>query len=371
MEERLAKVEEEEIGIKSRIDRLEDAISRLTDSYIELKGIVARLVDIQANIEARLTRVEEEQVSIRSRMDRLEEAIVRLTESYTELKNTVLRLVDIQTRQEERLTKLEEAWIRSEERLAKVEERLVKVEERLVNVEERLVNVEERLVRVEERLEEHDRKFNEIMEELKVHRLKLEEHDRKFNAILEELSVHRAKLEEHTKRLEEHDRKFNEIMEELKDLRRISNEHTRILDEHTRLLAELRVSIGSMGRRLGKDMERMVLNIYKDQLMHIGIDPDKVKRFEYIDEEGKYGRKGKEYEFDIIVSNEHTDVLEVKAHTQRGDVEWFHDNVESIKTLFEKPLRRKVIVTVHVDEDALYRADILGINVIYGNIVKD
>ena len=37
-------------------------------------------------------------------------------------------------------------------------------------------------------------------------------------------------------RLEEYDRKFNEIMEELKDLRRISNEHTRILKEHAKIL---------------------------------------------------------------------------------------------------------------------------------------
>jgi len=114
----------------------------------------------------------------------------------------------------------------------------------------------------------------------------------------------------------------------------------------------------------------MVLRIYKDQLMHIGIDPDKVKRFEYIDEEGKYGRKGKEYEFDIIVSNDHTDVLEVKAYTQKCDVEWFYDN-KAIRALFDKPLRRKIIVTVHVDEDALIKADSLGINVIYGNIIRD
>jgi len=78
-----------------------------------------------------------------------------------------------------------------------------------------------------ERLEEHDRKFNEILEELKVHRDKLEEHDRKehdrkFNEILEELKVHRDKLEEH-------DRKFNEIIAELR-------EHKRILDEHSALL---------------------------------------------------------------------------------------------------------------------------------------
>jgi hypothetical protein len=105
--------------------------------------------------------------------------------------------------------------------------------------------------------------------------------------------------------------------------------------------------------------------------MQLGIDPDKAKRFRYIDIEGKYGRKGKEYEFDIVISNNHTDVLEVKTHTEKDDVDWFYENVEAIKELFDKPLRRKVIVTVNIDEDALIKIDELGINVIYGNIVKD
>jgi len=158
------------------LQRLEEAIVRLTYSHTELRGIVARLsdavsrlIDTQAKIESRLARVEEEQVSIRSRMDRLEEAIARLA--------------DIQAKQEERLTKLEEAWIRSEERLAKVEERLVKVEERL---------------------EEHDRKFNEIMEELSDLRRINNEHTR----ILEE---HTKILQEHTRILQKYDERLRNI----------------------------------------------------------------------------------------------------------------------------------------------------------------
>ncbi len=54
----------------------------------------------------------------------------------------------------------------------------------------------------------------------------LEEHDKKFNAILEELKVHRDKLEEH-------DKKFNEMIKELRDLRRVTNEHSKILEEPT------------------------------------------------------------------------------------------------------------------------------------------
>ena len=188
------------------LQRLEDAIARLTDSYMELKSIVARLsdaiarlIDIQGKVDERLARVEEEQIGIKSRIDRLEDAIARLTDSYMELKNIVAR-------QEERLTKLEEAWIRSEERLAKVEERLVNVEERL---------------------EEHDRKFNEIMEELKVHRLKLEEHDRKFN----------------------------EIIAEIRDLRRVSNEHTVMLRNMQGMMLH---GFEQMGRFAGISLESLV-----------------------------------------------------------------------------------------------------------------
>jgi len=59
------------------------------------------------------------------------------------------------------------------------------------------------------KLEEHDRKFNEILAELRAHRQILDRH----TAILEE---HSRILEEHSRRLEEHDRKFNEIMEILR-----------------------------------------------------------------------------------------------------------------------------------------------------------
>jgi DNA repair exonuclease SbcCD ATPase subunit len=138
-----------------------------------------------------------------------------------------------------------------------MEARLSKVEEVLTRLADIQARQEDRLIKVEERLEEHDKKFN---------------------AILEELSIHRVKLEEH-------DKKFNEIIAEIKDLRKVTN--------------ELTASMGTIGRRLGKDMEKMVLKIYRDQLMQLGIE------------------------------------------------------------------------TVHIDEDALIKTDELGINVIYGNIVKD
>jgi hypothetical protein len=156
-------------------------------------------------------------------------------------------------------------------------------------------------------------------------------------------------------RLEEHDKKFNAILEELKGLRLVTD--------------EISVTIGSLTRRYGKDLEKTILKIYKDQLIQMGINPDNAKRFKYIDKEGKYGIKGKEYEFDIVVSDDAIDVIEVKTHASKDDVEWFNDKVERVKSEFGKPIRRKVMVAVHIDEDALDRANELGINTIYGHVI--
>ncbi|HIQ13687.1 MAG TPA: hypothetical protein EYH44_04830, partial [Thermoprotei archaeon] len=60
------------------------------------------------------------------------------------------------------------------------------------------------LSEVMKRLEGHDRKFNEVITELKRHSEILEKHDRKFNEVITE-------LKRHSEILEKHDRKFNEI----------------------------------------------------------------------------------------------------------------------------------------------------------------
>jgi len=75
-----------------------------------------------------------------------------------------------------------------------------------------------------ERLEQHDRKFNEILEELR--------------EIREEQARHSSVLEMHTERLEQHDRKFNEILEELREHRKILREHSALLLRYITSLEE-------------------------------------------------------------------------------------------------------------------------------------
>jgi hypothetical protein len=238
----------------------------------------------------------------------LKEEILRLIKEDEEFRYAIIGLLGLH-----RLDKIEEAILRLTENVAKLAELQAKTEARLAKVEERLF-------KVEERLEEHDKKFVTIEE-----------------------------------RLEEHDKKFNAILEELKGLKLVTD--------------EISVTIGSITRRYGKDLEKTILKIYKDQLIQMGINPDNAKRFRYIDKEGKYRIKGKEYEFDIVVSDDAIDVIEVKTHASKDDVEWFNDKVERVKSEFGKPLRRKIMVAVHIDKDALDRANELGINAIYGHVI--
>ena len=238
----------------------------------------------------------------------LKEEILRLIKEDEEFRYAIIGLLGLH-----RLDKIEEAILRLTENVAKLADLQAKTEARLAKVEERLF-------KVEERLEEHDKKFVTIEE-----------------------------------RLEEHDKKFNAILEELKGLKLVTD--------------EISVTIGSITRRYGKDLEKTILKIYKDQLIQMGINPDNAKRFRYIDKEGKYGIKGKEYEFDIVVSDDAIDVIEVKTHASKDDVEWFNDKVERVKSEFGKPLKRKVMVAVHIDEDALDRANELGISAIYGHVI--
>ncbi|MEM3151909.1 MAG: DUF3782 domain-containing protein [Candidatus Nitrosocaldus sp.] len=195
-----------------------------------------------------------------------------------------------------------------------------------------------------------------------------------YKEILDRIAKVEERMDSRFLKLEE---RVAKVEEEIKQLRNDMNDLRKDMQEgfrrHDRLIQELSISIGSLGRRTGKDMERLILNIYRDQLTQLGIDRDKARRFEYIDREGLYGLKGKRYEFDIIVSNSHVDILEVKNRVGEEDIVTFYEKVNSIKPLIEHgygSIRRLVTVSIHIDREALTKAKELGVECIYGYIVR-
>ncbi|MEM2566370.1 MAG: hypothetical protein QXY85_06095 [Candidatus Nitrosocaldus sp.] len=210
----------------------------------------------------------------------------------------------------------------------------------------------------------HDEEFAKMRQDMQEG---FRRHDEELKRHWESIEKLRQDMQEGFRR---HDEELKRHWESIEKLRQDMQEGFR---RHDRLIQELSISIGSLGRRTGKDMERMILNIYRDQLVQLGIDRDKARRFEYIDKEGLYGLKGKRYEFDIIVSNSHVDILEVKNRVAEDDIVTFYEKVNSIKPVIEREygsVKRLVTVSIHIDKEALTKAKELGVECIYGYIVR-
>jgi hypothetical protein len=205
-----------------------------------------------------------------------------------------------------------------------------------------------------ERFEEHDKKFNEIIIELKEHRKILEEHTRI-------LGEHTKILGEHTKRLEEHDKKFNEIINEMRDLKK-----------DVELLSDkVEVTIGSMGKKWGIGLERTVLKIFKETLETKGIEPGKVEKFKFKDENGSItGIKGKIIDVDVLIKDEKLYVIEVKSTAEIDHIEHLIEKTNAIKKILKRPVDKIFLIAINVDKEAYERAKEANIEVIYSNILE-
>ncbi|MEM2996189.1 MAG: DUF3782 domain-containing protein [Candidatus Bathyarchaeia archaeon] len=226
-----------------------------------------------------------------------------------------------------------------------------------------------------ERFEEHDKKFNDILAELREHKKileehskRFEEHDKKFNDILAELREHRKiledhskRLEEHSKRFEEHDKKFNEIIGEIHALRK----------DFELLGDRVEVTIGRMGRRWGIDLERTVLRIFKEALEARGIEPGKVEKFRFKDVDGKVtGIRGKIIDVDVLIRDDKLYVVEVKSMAEIEHVESLPEKAGHLEKILGRPVEKTLLVAVHIDREAYERARELNIEVIYSHIIE-
>jgi len=200
-----------------------------------------------------------------------------------------------------------------------------------------------RFAELEERRWEEDRK-------------RWEEAYRRFEAIERRLEEHSRVLEEHTKILGEHTR--------------ILGEHARRLEELTRVVGELKVAVGSLGRRLGRDLERTILELYRYALKEMGVEVDRVERFTYRDVDGRYYRRGAVIEVDVYTHDRATYLVEVKSYADRDDVEWFYEKAGVAERILGRKADRLILVAVNIDREALERARELGVDVVYGGVVE-
>jgi len=188
---------------------------------------------------------------------------------------------------------------------------------------------------------------------------RFEKHDRKFVRILKRLREHDKKFTEVLTRLEEHDKKFSEILNEIKQLR----------EDFKRLSMRVEVTIESMERRWGEDLERMVLEIFKEALEKRGIELGKVEKMRFVDEDGKItGIRGRIIDIDSI-KDEKLYLIEVKSRAELDHVEALPIKAEAVEKFLKRKVDKIILVAMNVDREAYNRAIDLGIDVICENVI--
>jgi hypothetical protein len=176
-------------------------------------------------------------------------------------------------------------------------------------------------------------------------------------------------FKETIERIEAIEKRIETIEKRLEEHATILQEHTKRLEELTRIVSRLEVALGSIGRRWGRDLEKVVLEVYRRALEERGVVPEKVERFIHIDRDGKYYIKDSKIEFDVYIHDDKVYLIEVKSHAELEHVEWFYKRGEIYEKITGRKPSKLILVAVHIDEDAYARAKELGIDVIYGAII--
>ena len=183
--------------------------------------------------------------------------------------------------------------------------------------------------------------------------------------------------EENVKRWEENSRRWEEVYKRFETIEKVLIEHTEVLREYGRRIDELsravrrfEIILGSIGRRWGNDLEKAVLELFRYNLKEFGVEVRDIKRFEYVDLEGRYFGRGTRVEVDIYTSDKVLYLIEVKSHARVDDINWFYTKAKVVEEVMGRRADKLIIVAVDIDKDAYDRARELGLEVIYGAIIE-
>ncbi|MCG3109158.1 hypothetical protein L3N51_01448 [Metallosphaera sp. J1] len=132
----------------------------------------------------------------------------------------------------------------------------------------------------------------------------------------------------------------------------------------------LNKALGSMGSRWGVLYEKVIADFLKEVAQREGLDYRYINRFTFKDEEGNYGPKGTQYEIDILAKNGKTYLIEVKSFAKSNDVDWFNLKCDVITKVLNLKNVVRMFLAISVMDEAVKRAEELGIKLVYEDVVK-
>jgi len=176
-------------------------------------------------------------------------------------------------------------------------------------------------------------------------------------------------IEEHTNILQQHTSLLQQHSKLLEEHSKLLERHEKRLEELARAVGEVKVAVGSLGRRWGRDLERTVLELYRHALEERGVEPGRVEKFVYTDVDGRFYRRGARIEVDVYIHDGAMYLVEVKSHAELDDVEWFYEKAGIVEKILGRKAAKPIIVAVNIDKEALQRAQVLGIEAVYGAVI--
>ena len=224
---------------------------------------------------------------------------------------------------------------------------LQKFDEMLREMREMRKEYNERFAKIDERLEEMRREYNERFARIDE---RLEEMRREYNERFEEMR-------------REYNERFLRVENQIAEL-------SRRISELSVEVKNLRVQVGALGRRLGRNLEVLILETYSDALSRFGVKISEIRRLRVTDPDGKILPVGAELEIDIFVTDEKKVLMEVKSFVERDDTKWFFVKCKRIEELLGMRAE-KVIIAVEATDKAQEFCRDNNITLISRNIVKE
>jgi hypothetical protein len=260
-------------------------------------------------------------------------------------------------------------------------------------------------------LEKSERRFNDIIIELREFRAdankRFEESQKQFNELLKRFDKHEERFNELLKRFDEHEqeneRRFNELLLENRKLREDTNKRFdamqkqmnrrfeavdkrfealqkqmdkrfeavdkrfdavnkrfEAVDKRFEAMEErfekmkdwVGVVVGGFQRRAGRNLEEAVANTLSIALkLPAELRPTNIKlRQKIVDTKGIIGKPGRKYEYDLYVSDDVFIVFEVGASKKLGEIEWFNDKALLVQKHFKVSPNKLIKALITLDK---------------------
>ncbi|MEW5766814.1 MAG: hypothetical protein AB1797_04195 [bacterium] len=241
-----------------------------------------------------------------------------------------------------------------------------------------LIKEEEHILKILPRLLKRDDRFRHevsiILSEAFATRGELKQ-------ILEEIQKSREETnrrfeesrEETNRRFEESDRRFDLQIKELQAFRKETAERFAAMDKRFDAMDKrfedqkdwvARV-VGGLQGRAGRNLEDVIAGTLRVALNRRDIRPENIiMRKKFLDDEGKIGPVGRDYEIDIYAHNSESIIFEVKSYAEPEDVVRFNDKAELVKEKLNLPSPSKILITLQKGREMVELCRRLGVELV-------